>query len=176
MRDTIVRDTFMKKTVIKKTHPFIDTGIYKLLLDRSPVCTVDVILFNKDKTKTLLFKRTNPPIKNKYFSLGGRMHKTEDFVECAVRQVKKEIGLIIHPKKLVTGGFANEIHDKSIFKGVTYHCVDIYYGYILNDREINSIKLDSQHNDYKWFGVNDKKLHPYMKLKIDTLLKNWTGR
>ncbi len=141
---------------------------YRELLDTTPVCTVDVLFFNHDKTKTLLFKRTNKPVKGVYFSIGGRLLKGEKIVDGAVRQAMRETGVRVKKSALVFGGVQEEIHKTSIFKGVSYHAVDIFYGYILDKQEI---KLDNQHSDFRWFSVSDKTLHPLIKSKIKSILK-----
>ena len=66
---------------------------YQELMDTSPVCCVDMLFFNGDKTKTLLFKRENEPMKGSYFSIGGRLLKNEKMEDCAVRQAFREAGL-----------------------------------------------------------------------------------
>ena len=136
----------------------------------APIATVDVLFFNKEKTKTLLFKRTNEPLKGVYFSMGGRIRKGEKFIDCAVRQVREEVGLHIKKSGLVFGGVQEEIHKNSAFKGISYHAVGIFYGYIL---EGENITLDAQHNEYRWFSVTDKTLHPFIKTKLKSLFQNY---
>ena len=147
---------------------FLPLEKYREVLDITPVCTVDVLFLNSDKTKTLLFKRENEPMKGSYFSIGGRLFKNELLADCAVRQTLRETGMIIEKNKLIYGGIQEEIHPNSIFEGVSYHAVGIFYGYILNDADV---KLDSQHSDYQWFSVSDESLHPFIKTKIASLLK-----
>lgn len=136
----------------------------------SPICTVDVLFFNSDKTKTLLFKRTNEPLLGEYFSVGGRLHKNERLEDCAVRKAVEEIGVTIDREKLVYGGTLEELNPNSIFEGVSYHAVDFFYGYVLNDEELN---LDKQHSDKEWFSVSDESLHPFIKTKTARLLKKY---
>lgn len=142
---------------------------YREVLDISPVCCVDILFFNSDKTKTLLFKRENEPMRGTYFSAGGRLLKNELLEDCAVRQTLREVGININKNELTLGGTLEEIHPNSVFEGVSYHAVVIYYGYVLNDE--NEIKLDSQHSDFKWFSVSDDSLHPFIKSRIANLLK-----
>lgn len=146
----------------------LPTEIYRGLLDIAPVCTVDVLFLNRTKTKILLFKRTNEPVKGTYFSIGGRLQKNEKMLDCAVRQSQREVGISVKKSRLVFGGVQEEIHKNSIFKGVSYHAVDIFYGYTL-DKE--RIKLDNQHSNYAWFSVTDRALHPFIRSKIKSVLK-----
>ncbi len=140
---------------------------YQKLMDISPICTVDVLFFNKDKNKTLLFKRTSKPAQNKYFSIGGRLWKNEKMIDCAKRQTYAESGLKIDKKQLIFGGVVEDIHPDSKYPGINYHAINIVYGYILGSQEI---KFDHQHNDYRWFSVKDKTLHSFIKTRIKALL------
>lgn len=142
---------------------------YREVLDITPVCTADVLFFNSDKTKTLLFKRENEPLKGVYFSVGGRLLKNELLEDCAMRQGLREADININKNELTFGGVQEELHPNSVFDGVSYHAVVIYYGYVLRDDEL--IKLDSQHSDFKWFSVSDQILHPFIKSRIANLLK-----
>ena len=45
-----------------------------------PIPTVDVMIFSADCTRTLLFQRRNRPIKDVWYSLGGRLRKNERLV------------------------------------------------------------------------------------------------
>jgi len=150
-------------------HHSLPLEKYREVLDITPVCTVDVLFFNEDKTKTLLFKRTNEPMKGVYFSIGGRLLKNEKLEDGAVRQALREVGIHLKKDTLITGGTQEEFHPTSVFDGVSYHAVGIFYGYVLGDE---TIALDSQHSDYQWFPVSDEAIHPLIKSKIEILLKN----
>lgn len=147
---------------------FLPLEKYREVLDIAPVCTVDVLFFNENKTETLLFKRKNEPIKGLYFSVGGRLFKNEHLVDCAIRQASQEVGVNVNSDKLTFGGVQEELNPNSMFDDVSYHAIDVFYGYVLDNEEI---KLDSQHCDYKWFSVSDDSLHPFIKTKIASLLK-----
>ena len=154
----------------KMDKHYIPDKVYKDIVTHIPVSTVDVILLNKTKDKTLLFKRNNEPVKNVYFTIGGRLLKGETFLHCAVRQAKRELGLKINSQKTILGGITQDFHKNSVYKGVSYHAVDIFFGYILENENVN-IKLDTQHSCYKWFAVKNKSIHPHVKERIrQTLL------
>lgn len=143
---------------------------YRETMEIAPVCTVDVLFFNTDKTKTLLFKRENEPLKGTYFSIGGRLIKNETLEKCAVRQALREVNVEIRKEELLFGGVQEEMHPNSVFEGVSYHAIDVFYGYILTNEKI---ELDSQHSDYRWFSVSDEGLHPFIKTKVASLLKTY---
>jgi len=148
---------------------FLPIEKYKEILDTTPVCAVDVLFFNNGKTETLLFRRENEPLKGVYFSAGGRLFKNERLEDCAVRQALREAGINIERTELILGGTEEEINPNSVFEGVSYHAVDLFYGYVIKKDEV--IKLDNQHSDYKWFSVSDESLHPFIKSKVSKLLK-----
>lgn len=156
---------------MNNSHTMLPLEKYKELLEITPVCAVDVLFFNSDKTKTLLFKRENEPLKGVYFSMGGRLQKGERLEDCAVRKAFEETGLNINKENLIWGGTIEEIHTNSIFEGTSYHAVDLYFGYILEKEE--KLVLDSQHNTYEWFSVLDDSLHPFIKTKVNNLLKQY---
>ncbi len=143
--------------------------IYKILMKNGPISCVDVVFLNKKKDKILLFKRNNDPVKGIYYTTGGRLLKEETLLECAVRQAKREAGLIINPKKVTFAGIIQENNESSIFKGISYHGVVIFYGYILKNKNVK-IKLDEQHSDCKWFSIKDKSIHPKVRERIKQVL------
>jgi colanic acid biosynthesis protein WcaH len=156
--------------ILKNLMADIDTGfiskdIYGGILDKVPVCTVDVIFFNQKKDKTLLFCRNNEPLRGIYFSIGGRLNKNETFLECAVRQAKRELDLDIEVQKLFFGGVQKEDYHNSMFAGVAYSTVNIFYGYILEE-ENPTLNFDDQHSASKWVSIDDSSLHPFLKSKL----------
>ena len=153
---------------MNNTHTPIPTKKYHGVLEVMPICAVDVVFFNKDKTKTLLFKRLNEPLKGTYFSIGGRLLKNEKLEDCAVRQALREAGVRIQKDQLVLGGVQEEIFGASAFGEISYHAINIFYGCVLSDEEIT---LDNQHSDYQWFSVSDETIHPFIKTKVTSLLK-----
>lgn len=165
---TLNKEVLTHKITMNNSSQFIPAEKFKELLNISPICTVDVLFFNNDKTKTLLFKRTNEPLLGEYFSVGGRLFKNEHLEDCAVRKSLEEIGVTIDREKLVYGGAVEELNSNSVFEGVSYHAIDTFYGYILNNEDL---RLDNQHSDNKWFLVSDDSLHPFIKIKIARLLK-----
>lgn len=156
-----------------ENNNLINSSLYKKISENLPICTVDIIFFNKNKDKTLLFYRNNNPLKNTYFSCGGRLFKNEKFEDCAQRKAKEELGIEIKKNKLLFGSVINEIFNNSIYENINYHSVNIYYGYIITDDIENSINFDKQHKHYKWHKANDRNIHPLLKEKIKTLLKKY---
>ena len=145
---------------------FINKILYAQILDAIPVFTVDIVIFNPEKNKVLLFKRENEPLKNIYYTPGGRVNKNEKLNDAIIRKSKEELGLNIEINKLQYCGIIEEFFENSNFDGVSNgtHHINILYKFILNDT--NSIQLDKQHQLFDWFSIDDTNLHDYIKDKI----------
>lgn len=141
---------------------------YRAAMEELPLVTVDVMFLSLDRTKILLGKRTNEPYAAQFYSFGGRLYKNEGFLEAACRIAKEELSLSISPSSLLFAGVLNEINESSIFEGVNYHAVDVYFVYTLTDEDV---ALDSQHSEKRWFAVDDSNLHPNVKARINGALK-----
>lgn len=140
---------------------------YRAAMEELPIVTIDVVFLNPEKTKILLGKRTNEPYAGQFYSFGGRFYKNESFLEAAGRIAKQELGLLIPPERLLFAGVLNEINDSSIFEGVNYHAVDVYFVCIIEDE---AVQLDSQHSEVQWFPVDEPNLHPNVRARISGAL------
>lgn len=139
-------------------------------MDAMPICTIDVIFLNKKMNKILLFKRSSEPLKGIYFTIGGRLYKGESYLQCAVRQAVRELGIAIEPQDTMFIGITRDTHKNSAFENVSYDAVTILYGYMLCEED-QKFKLDDQHDDHKWFSIDDDSLHPFIKERIGMALK-----
>ena len=155
----------------KMNHTPIPDKKFKEILNLMTICTADLIFLNKNRTKILLFKRKNKPLKGIYFAIGGRLLKNEKIIDGAVRQAIREAGLRIKKNKLRFEGIEEKIHKNSAFRNISYHTVVFYYSYILDEARIK-LRLDNQHNNYRWFPINDRKIHPLLKTRIKKIIKN----
>ena len=86
-----------------------------------------------------------------------------------MRQAKRELNIDINPDKAIFGGVIKENFENSAFGEEPYSNVDLFYGYVLGDENIKLV-LDDQHNDYKWFSVEDASIFPFVKSKIEQTL------
>ena len=155
---------------MSKSNPrFIEDNLFSEIVGLLPIVTTDLVLLNEDKQQILLFKRTNKPAQNLYFTPGGRLFKNEDLLTGIIRQGKREIGLNLDQNKLVFGGVINEIWSDSEFDEHNYHAVSIFWSYIISPTEINQLALDGQHSIYQWFDINDDNLHNYIQERLVTL-------
>jgi colanic acid biosynthesis protein WcaH len=159
--------SFVFDTLKTMSH-WISDLLYREIIDKVPVCTVDLALFNQDATQVLVFRRSAEPLKGEWFTLGGRLRKNETVKACALRQAESEAGLNLDSTRLFFGGVFDEIHDSSRFGGtVTYHCVDVCWGYVLG--EDVGVRLDRQHNQYEWRPVADPEFVPMLATKLTAI-------
>jgi len=125
---------------------FIPLPDYKYIIKSVPILCVDVIVQNLIG-EFLLLKRANEPLKNKWWVIGGRVHKGELMIQAAMRKVKEETSLNI--KNLNLMGYYEEIFDKNSFNiNSKLHTVSIVYSTVINSDQ--KIKLDSQSTDWKF--------------------------
>lgn len=141
---------------------------YRQAMEDCPIVTVDILFLDAEKQHILLGLRENEPYKGEYYSFGSRMYKNENFMQAAVRIAKEEIGVALEPSALTYVGAINEINDRSIFEGINYHAVDIYFYCVIDNA---SIVLDRQHSETKWFDLEDESIHPNVRTRIEGLKK-----
>tara|TARA_E500000178_G_C17017483_1_gene753755 strand:+ start:1122 stop:1574 length:453 start_codon:yes stop_codon:yes gene_type:complete len=149
---------------------FIDEKLYAKIIHSIPVVTVDLVIFNLEKNKVLLFKRNNEPLKDNYYTPGGRVNKNETLNNAIIRKSKEELGIDIEINNLQYCGMMEEFFETTKFEKVSNgtHHINILYKFTLNN--IDNIKLDNQHNEFKWFDIKDTNLHHYIKDKINICL------
>lgn len=137
---------------------------YRLAMEGLPFVTVDILFFNRLKTKTLLGKRANEPYAGVLYAFGGRLYKNEEFTDAAVRIAKKETGISLSPDDITFVGVLNEINETSRFEGINYHAVDLYFGCIVDEKQL--VVPDDQHSELEWVSVDDPTLHPNVQTRI----------
>ncbi len=156
---------------MNKENEWIPSEIYAEYMNRLPICCVDILLFNPAKTKVLLCKRKNEPLKGIYFSTGGRLQKGEELKDCATRKAKEELGVEIRKEQLLAGGIISEIYPNSSFGDtIGYHAITVYFGYSIPENTV--IDLDNQHEDSMWFDINDQSINSCVKERINTIIQN----
>lgn len=136
-----------------------------------PVCTVDVVVLGKDLKDTILFYRINEPSKGEFYTLGGRLNKDERPIDCAIRKLKEQIGVIVSTDDLEFSGVVYEIFDKSYFDdNVSSNFVNLVFKLIVDDEKMQQMNLDDQHERSEWFSVEDERLNVFVKKKIELAL------
>lgn len=107
------------------------------------------IIYNKDKTKILLFKSSN---RDFYMLPGGKVNELESSEDALKREVQEETGLEIN---IIDFKCFSEcvVTDKEM----TYQQVDAIYEASYND-EINNDEFNGLEGNwilFKWFNINN---------------------
>lgn len=124
------------------------------------------IIYNKDKTKILLFKSSN---RDFYMLPGGKVNELESSEDALKREVKEETGLEI---SIIDFKCFSEcvVTDKEM----TYQQVEAIYEASYND-EINNDEFNGLEGNwilFKWFNINDLDNVLIEPKEIKDMLKN----
>ena len=124
------------------------------------------IIYNKDKTKILLFKSSN---RDFYMLPGGKVNELESSEDAFKREVKEETGLEI---SIIDFKCFSEcvVTDKEM----TYQQVEAIYESSYND-EINNDEFNGLEGNwilFKWFNINDLDNVLIEPKEIKDILKN----
>ena len=135
---------------------WIDSRLYKKMVEIMPIPTVDAI--TTYKKKFLLLLRNNPPVKDNWWLPGGRIRRNENLDMAVLRQLYEETGLKGLIKRRV--GVINQIFPEA-------HTISIFF-HVEVDNE--KVILNKEHREYKWVLELPEKSHPYLiKMVNDTL-------
>lgn len=124
------------------------------------------IIYNKDKTKILLFKSSN---RDFYMLPGGKVNELESSEDALKREVQEETGLEI---SIIDFKCFSEcvVTDKEM----TYQQVEAIYEASYND-EINNDEFNGLEGNwilFKWFNINDLDNVLIEPKEIKDILKN----
>jgi len=119
---------------------------YAEILKVLPILCVDVVACNAGG-EYLLLKRTNEPMRDEWWVIGGRVHKGETLAEAAIRKVRQEIGVQV--KNIQPIGYFQLVKGTNPFGlPFEYHAISVVFKIIIDDRQ--KIKLDNQSAAYKF--------------------------
>ena len=152
-----------------KNSQFIPDDLFTQIVASMPIVTTDLVLINESQNQILLFKRTNKPAQDIYFTPGGRLLKNEEFLVGIKRQGQRELGLDLDESRLSFGGVINEMWTDSEFAEHSYNAISIFWRYLILETQIDRFSLDQQHSDYQWFDFDDDRLHPYINYRLNIL-------
>ena len=142
----------------------LDEDVFKIVVDSTPIISIDILV--KKDNKILLGKRVNQPAKDYFFSIGGRVRKNEAINQAMKRIANNELSIRLKSIPKFIGVFEH-FYNLSIYKNVSTHYINLAYEYEINDFYDFKDFPKEQHNEYKWFTLNelleDKKVHKYVK-------------
>lgn len=135
----------------------IPDELYQQIHEVLPIACVDVIIKKSDAF--LLAKRNNKPAQGQWFLPGGRVLKGESLKEAAGRKIQEEIGIKVTIEKIL--GIDETTFPDGPFGGPTHTINIVFLATPLNENE--TIILDKQNSEYRWFSHIDDSWHPYVK-------------
>ncbi len=137
----------------------ISENLYKKIIHNVPLCCVDIIV--KKGNLFLLVKRTEKPVKDKWWFPGGRVLFNESLKNTAKRKLKEELN-IKNFEKMKFLGVKELKFRKGDFGKPVYSIVNVFLVEI-NEKQSNNIQVDDTASEYKWFSKIQKSFHPYLK-------------
>ncbi len=152
----------------------LDAQTFKAVVENTPLVSIDLCLICNHQI--LLGKRSNEPLKGRWFTPGGRIHKNESWQSALLRIAKIELGLdSIAVEDFNLMGISDHFYNNSALdQNTSTHYVNLPH--YVEFKFKPQIVLDNQHAKFKWFDLqvvyNDKKFHHYMRNYASCLL-NW---
>ena len=119
---------------------------YEKIIDVLPILCVDIAARN-DRGEYLLVKRSNPPKKDHWWVIGGRVLKGETLEAAAARKLKEEAG--VTADSLAPIGYMELPFDAHPFgRPVNYHAVSVVFRAELGAGQ--DVTLDDQSSEWTW--------------------------
>jgi len=139
---------------------FISDDLYRQILQSMPIPCIDVLVKNT-KGQYLLIKRKHEPLKDIFWTPGGRINKNETLETALRRIVKLELNSEVKTLKAV--GYFEDFFEKSklqISNG--FHVLSFAY---LVTLENENIILDNTSFEWGWFDKLPERYKQYKLVK-----------
>ena len=133
---------------------WIDEPEYSHIKKIMPLPVVDLLVVYEGKI--LLMKRNNPPLKNGWFTPGGRILLGESLEDAVKRTLIEETGLTAI--RIEQKGTMSQIFDE--LQSIT----TFYFVEVNND----TVVMNDEHSEFTWISEIDDETHPYLKEMIET--------
>ena len=147
----------------------LDKQTFKTVVKSAPLVSIDLCLVCDGHI--LLGKRNNEPLRGRWFTPGGRIHKNETWQNALLRIIKVELDLPdIGIQDFSLMGIWDHFYNNSVFnENISTHYVNLPHCVDLPSRP--RVSMDGQHDEFKWFNLldisNNEAFHPYVR--------NYTG-
>lgn len=131
---------------------WIEEELFSKIRGLLPIAAVDILAVYEGKL--LLMLRNNEPVKDVWFTPGGRVRFGETLEQACLRELREETGLkaVKLERKGVMGHFYPQAHYITTFFRV--------------DVQDNQVVLNVEHREYKWISKLTDDLHHYVKQMI----------
>ena len=150
----------------------LDAQTFKTVIENTPLVSIDLCLICNGQI--LLGKRRNEPLKGRWFTPGGRIHKNETWQDAMLRSAEVELGLtgIVVEDFALMGMWDHFYNNSAVDQNISTHYVNLpHYAEFKSKPQI---ALDDQHAEFEWFdlseGAQNEKFHPYMRNYASWLL------
>lgn len=135
---------------------------YRKIQMSLPILCVDVLV--RYRGKYLLIKRTEEPVKDIYWVIGGRVLKNESLRSAAKRKMREEIGLVPYEMGMI-GIYEDQYEESSLGRVPDgYHTVAVVFEAFVDS--IEGIKLDRTSVEWGLFDV------PPARFKVKSFEEN----
>lgn len=146
------------------TNVFLSDDVFQHIVKNTPLISIDLIVKN-NQGQVLLGKRNNPPAKNFWFVVGGRIRKNEKFHQAFTRLTMQELGQSFSLEQARFIAPYQHFYDDSIFgDNISTHYVVLAYELVVDN--LNNLPIE-QHSHYQWFNVDEllknNEVHQYTK-------------
>jgi colanic acid biosynthesis protein WcaH len=131
----------------------IPEPLYKEIQINLPILCVDVLV--RYKGKYLLIKRTEEPVKDVFWVIGGRVLKNEMLRASARRKMIEEIGILPYDMEMI--GVYEDRYEESSFGAVEggYHTMAVVFEAFIDSLE--GLKLDRTSAEWGLFEEPPKR-------------------
>ena len=144
----------------------IDDEAFTDALSILPLISIDLIVKNY-QGDILLGLRNNSPAKGEWFVPGGRIKRMEKIKQAFERLTESELGFKIDINKTSLIGIFEHMYPNSAYsENIGVHYISI--GVLIENKSLNINNLPiCQHNEYKWFTLEEIQtldtVHPRTK-------------
>ena len=127
---------------------------FKIVVENTPLISIDFIIKDIDTQEILLGKRINKPAFGYYFTLGGRVLKNETLLNAKKRIFRNELGIELDNNLNFLGIFEHFYDDSFVSDDISTHYINLGYEVYISKIELNNVPKE-QHNIYKWFSKEE---------------------
>lgn len=143
----------------------LDSADFKAVVENTPLVLIDLCIVCDGHL--LLGLRNNEPLKDFWFTPGGRILKNEAWARSLKRIAQSELGLEVEGlEHFRLMGVWDHFYKNSAFdENISTHYVNLPHYICLEGRP--GLKLDEQHSEMAWFDLedvaNNNNFHKYMQ-------------
>ena len=151
----------------------LDSADFKAVVENTPLVSIDLCIVCDGHL--LLGLRNNEPLKDFWFTPGGRILKNEAWARSLKRIAQSELGLEVEGlEHFRLMGVWDHFYKNSAFdESISTHYVNLPHYICMEFRP--GLKLDEQHNGMAWFDLedvaNNNNFHKYMQNYASYLLQ-----